>query len=319
MRYREPVNWMQRFDRHARRTVAEAFAKYLAGLSGASTKRRTAYAIKSLNPYVGHLLLWDLNDDALSQFKHDRANGLGSFDRPASSGTINIEIGLCSTVLNAACREWEWIPRALKLKLMDGPRKQAYPLTWPQQDALFAELPRHWAEGIALFGFNTGCRPDELMSLRWDQYEHIQSLNTGVFVLSRTKNGEARVVICNSLALLAVERQRGNGSEYVFPSRSGRSKDDRLTGFHPIWYDAWKAAGLPTTKWIRRGPHNMRHTFGYRLREAGVSEEDRDLYLGHKRKSLSQHYAMTTIGRLAVQSELVTRRTDDVILRRVVG
>ena len=37
------------------------------------------------------------------------------------------------------------------------------------------------------------------------------------------------------------------------------------------------------------------HTFGQRLRDAGVSEEDRALLLGHAIAGMPQHYAAATI------------------------
>jgi integrase len=305
-------NWIQRFERHARRNFAEAATKYLQGYAG-KDKRRIAYAVRSLTPYIGHMVLMDINDDALSDFKRERA-------QVASSGTINFEITLCSTILNAACREWEWIPRALKLKRVNGKRKQPYPLTWEEQDRLFAALPAHWATGLALFAVNTGVRVEELLGLRWDQQVKIPKLDSFVFVLSDTKNNQARAVICNSLARLAVERQVGNGVDYVFASRSNRSEEGRLRNLDPIWWEAWKAAGLPTDKWTRRGPHNLRHTYGHRLRLANVSEEDRNALLGHAKTNLAQDYAEPDIERLQALAELATRRTEGtVILRRVVA
>jgi len=310
-------SWIQRFERHARRTFAEASNKYLQGYAG-KDKRRVAYAVRALTPYIGHVVLMDVNDDALSGFKHDRANGLGAFSKKASSGTTNFEITLANTIMNAACREWEWIPRTLKLKRVKGPRRQPYPLTWDQQDALFAKLPEHWAKGVALFGFNTGAREQEIVGLRWDQEVQIPDLETSVFVLSETKNGEGRALILNSLARLAVSRQRDNGSEYVFPSRSNRSKGERMRDLWDIWDKAWRGAGLPTDYWTRRGPHNMRHTFLHRLRVAGVSEEDRGALAGHG-TTLEQDYAMPELEKLTKLSELAAQRTGGVILRRRVA
>jgi integrase len=314
---RGPASWIQRFERHARRTFAEAANKYLQGYEG-KDKRRAAYAIKSLIPYIGHVVLMDVNDEALEDFKHDRANGLGSFTKKSSSGTINFEIGLVSTILNAACREWEWMPRTIKLKRVKGPRRQPYPLTWDQQDALFAKLPEHWSEGVILFGFNTGAREQEILGLRWEDEVQIPELETSVFVLHDTKNGEGRALILNSLARLAVDRQRGNDSEYVFPSRSPRSKGERMETLWDTWNAAWNAAGLPADWWTRRGPHNMRHTFLHRLRVAGVSEEDRGALAGHG-TTLEQDYAMPEIEKLTKLAELATRRSGGVILRRKVA
>lgn len=311
---RGPVTWTQRFDRFATRTFADAAAKYLERFAGRD-KGRVVYALKALNPYLSHMLLIDINNEALEDYRHDRINGVGAFEKKMSAGTVRYETGVASTVLHFATNELEWMPRAPRLKMIDGPRKQPYPLTWPQQDALWAELPEHWAQGICHFMVHTGVRPDEAYGLQWRD----ESEMAGVFLLNETKNGEARAVICNSQAKLAVDTQRGNGSDYVFPSMSPRTKGERIYELGKEWYAAWKAAGLPTDKWTKRGPHNLRHTNSTRLREAGVSEEDRDLLLGHKRKSISQDYSAPVIDRLLQVAELVTRRTSGVILRRRVA
>lgn len=97
----------------------------------------------------------------------------------------------------------------------------------------------------------------------------------------------------------------------------------RLTGAHAALVDVLNNARLldkileAKDPLIRKGIHNLRHTFGHRLREAGVSEEDRALLLGHNKASLVQHYAMPTIERLCEMAERVTVRKDAIILRAV--
>ena len=53
--------------------------------------------------------------------------------------------------------------------------------------------------------------------------------------------------------------------------------------------------------------HDLRHTFGQRLRDAGVSEEDRALLLGHVITGMPQHYAVRTIARLVEAANKVQR------------
>lgn len=47
------------------------------------------------------------------------------------------------------------------------------------------------------------------------------------------------------------------------------------------WKRAWKKAGLPTEKGILKGVHNLRRTFGRRLRGVGVPLETRKALLSH--------------------------------------
>jgi hypothetical protein len=44
--------------------------------------------------------------------------------------------------------------------------------------------------------------------------------------------------------------------------------------------------------------HDLKHTFGRRLRAAGVSFEDRQDLLGHRSERITTHYSAAEIGRL---------------------
>ena len=45
--------------------------------------------------------------------------------------------------------------------------RKPYPLSWEEQERLFAELPLHLRQ-MALFAVNTGCRDQEICQLRWE-------------------------------------------------------------------------------------------------------------------------------------------------------
>jgi integrase len=49
--------------------------------------------------------------------------------------------------------------------------------------------------------------------------------------------------------------------------------------------------------------HDLRHTFGHRLRAAGVSFEDRQDLLGHKSERMTTHYSAPDILRLIEAAE----------------
>ena len=49
----------------------------------------------------------------------------------------------------------------------------------------------------------------------------------------------------------------------------------------------------------------MKHTYGHRLRVAGVNFEDRKLLLGHKAQHVTTHYSAPEIGALIEASEKV--------------
>jgi integrase len=63
--------------------------------------------------------------------------------------------------------------------------------------------------------------------------------------------------------------------------------------------------------------HDLRHTFAYRLRAAGVTAEDRSALLGHAEHSMSGHYASADVGRLVTLANLVLNRRETRTVLRV--
>src|SRR4029079_12316087 len=59
------------------------------------------------------------------------------------------------------------------------------------------------------------------------------------------------------------------------------------------WQEARKRAGLPQVR-----VHDLKHTFGRRLRASGVSFEDRQDLLGHKSGRITTHYSAAELRNL---------------------
>jgi hypothetical protein len=59
------------------------------------------------------------------------------------------------------------------------------------------------------------------------------------------------------------------------------------------WKKARLRAGLPLVR-----VHDLKHTFGHRLRSVEVSFEDRQVLLGHKTQSVTTHYSAAELGNL---------------------
>ena len=51
--------------------------------------------------------------------------------------------------------------------------------------------------------------------------------------------------------------------------------------------------------------HDLKHTYGHRLRVAGIGFEDRKVLLGHKSEHVTTHYSAPEIGALIEASEKV--------------
>ncbi len=63
----------------------------------------------------------------------------------------------------------------------------------------------------------------------------------------------------------------------------------------------------------------MRHTFGHRLRAAGVSCEDRQDLLGHKSARITTHYSSPDLVRLLDAANLLCEKGPATVLRVAVG
>ncbi len=74
------------------------------------------------------------------------------------------------------------------------------------------------------------------------------------------------------------------------------------------WKRAWRTTGLPSETGILKGVHNLRHTFGRRLRGAGVALETRKALLGHANGDITTHYSAAELNELLEAVEKVTDR-----------
>ena len=283
------------------RTFRQAATKYLQDATESGELRslnRNAQALKLLDPYIGDLPLQQVHMGTLEGYVRDRRN------QGIKTGTLRRDLAVVRRVLNLASRLWRdghgltWLetPPLIQLpKATDA--RPPYPLSRDEQKLLFDELPVHLRR-MALFKVNTGCREQEVCSLRWDWEVRFPDSEISVFKIPslQVKNGEERIVVLNHVAASVIKDQRGLHPEYVFPYRG-----HRVTRMHnSAWKRARKKAAEKSLKvlgkpcpdgFLRIRVHDLKHTFGRRLREAGVSHEDRQDLLGHKSGSITTHYS----------------------------
>ena len=292
------------------RTFQEAAIKFLEDNQHKKLLERYVYAFDRVMPHIGHMRLDRIHNDTLSSYRRARrADGV-------SAGTINKELSCVRRILNLAARVWRhdngmsWLDSPPLIEMEQGKARKPYPLSWEEQDRLFRELPAH-LQRISLFKVNTGCRKQEVLQLRWNWEIQVPELKTSVFILPisdefQTKNGQERIVVLNSIARRVVDEQRGKHAEFVFTYRGNPTKSILNWG----WKLARDRAGLPKVR-----VHDLRHTFGHRLRAAGVSYEDRQDLLGHKSDRITTHYSAPDIARLLEAAESVCTRRPNTVLR----
>lgn len=211
--------------------------------------------------------------------------------------TINISLAIVRHVLNVAASEsidennLTWLAAAPKIKLLKvTDARKPYPLSWEEQTKLFRELPQHLAS-MALFAVNTGLRNREVCRLRWEWEVPVPELWISVFIIpeAKVKNGDERLVVLNRVAKSVVDAQRGKHAEFVFTFRGKPVADMSNTA----WESARSRAELPQVR-----VHDLKHTFGRRLKAAGVSFEDRQDLLGHRSGRITTHYSAAELQNL---------------------
>ena len=112
----------------------------------------------------------------------------------------------------------------------------------------------------------------------------VPDLESGVFIIPSeyVKNGDERLVALNSIAHDVVKRLRGKCPQHVFTYK-GKPISRMLNS---AWTRALKATQLEQVR-----VHDLKHTFGRRLRAAGVSFEGRQELLGHRSGRITTHYS----------------------------
>ncbi|MEJ1388074.1 MAG: site-specific integrase [Candidatus Sedimenticola sp. (ex Thyasira tokunagai)] len=296
------------------RSFEQAAAKFVLENQHKRSIQTDIGLFKQLIPWIGDVSLNRLHIGVLQPWiEHRKREGV-------AIGTINHGLKIVRRVLNLAASEWmdeyglTWLQVAPKIKLLpDTNKRQPYPLNWEEQTALFKELPDHLAQ-MALFTVNTGCRDSEVCDLRWNWEMELPQLGSSVFLVpgQRVKNGDERLVVLNRIARSVVEAQRGLHPTHVFHHR-GRPMKHMLTS---AWKRARERVGLPQVR-----VHDLKHTFGRRLRAAGVSFEDRQDLLGHRSGRITTHYSAAELSKLIEAADSVCDRGNGkpelVVLRRL--
>jgi integrase len=261
----------------------------LAYIRATSEEKRAAerdrYSLKRLYPFFSGRDINDLTPaDIRTYIDGRKSEGVGP-------GTINKEVGLLSSAINYAMREWDWdIPNPAARRKLKEPEGRVRWITRAEAVSLIRAAesePKspHLSDFIRL-ALHTGCRKGELLGLEWKRVD----LQAGLIHLEaeHTKAGRRRSVPINSEARAAIigraryRAQHCPDSRWVFSHENG----SRLQAVRRSFATACRRAGIDDYR-----IHDMRHTCAAWLVTAGVPlAEVRDL-LGHSSVKMTERYA----------------------------
>ena len=315
----EEIRLVKIFGARPDRTFRVAATKFLEENQHKRSIDDDAAHLERLEPFIGSLFLRQVHMDSLQPYVASRrADGV-------KTATINLSLAVVRRIVNLAASEWRdvqgmtWLEHAAKIKLLPvKDARPAYPLSREEQAALFRELPDHLAR-MPLFKVNTGTREQEVCGLKWADEVQVPELETSVFIIEgdKVKNEQDRLIVLNRVARSVVDSVRGQHAEYVFV-RYPKPKEAKPVPLDSMNTTAWKSGRKRAAdKWEDRtgelAPdgfrrvrvHDLKHTFGRRLRAAGVSFEDRQDLLGHKSGRITTHYSAAELGNLIAAAEKV--------------
>ena len=252
---------------------------------------RLAARLGHLEPFFGHRRMADLIPADVEAYK---AHRLAEVPAPAP-GTINRELAVLAHAFTLGRRLGKLTVAfdVAGLRFAEAPARAGF-FERDLHDAVVRALP-DYAQPVAIAGYETGWRINELLSREW------RHLEAGVLRLDpgETRNGDGRTfpLTGDLLAVLKAQRARVKALEkqlerivpHVFPYFSGRFRGQRVGDFGKAWATACKAAGAPG-----RIFHDYRRTAVRNLTRAAVPTDVAMKLTGHRTRDVFGRYNIVT-------------------------
>ena len=286
--------------------------------------RNVTYFVSDLsfvNEYCGGVPLKELSRD------HSSVRSLVTAlrGRGAKNKTINNYLEVLRRILNySATRKDDngmtllgSAPKIPMLTLEDQRRPRV--LKWSEQELLIERLNPAYRE-MCTFMLNTGLRQAELTGATLGDLREFQGMHLLLIHRKKHKVGAPKFpVMLNEVALtslgrsIASTRLSGRQLEATTPlfTHNGEAYKGKLTNYSWKRYVQGKI-GNDGLGWDLR-IHDLRHTFGHRLKEVGCPLETRKVMLGHMSGDITEHYSQESLQGLHQWASLVAQPRDDVM------
>lgn len=225
-------------------------------------------------------------------------------ERGVKNQTINNHITPIASVLRWATKRRDsggltWLksaPTFPKLNTLDSRLPQV--ITWEEQKLLLNSLPDPFDQ-MCLFVLNTGLRSSEVCGIKVTDGRQMNGVS--FLLIRRAKNQQVMPVVLNGVARSIFDCYKSSsqqsGLTHVFSSRG--SPISQVGG--PQWRKVIKELG-----WDLR-VHDLRHTFGHRLREVGCPDPILRTLMGHKGTTITEHYSQTSLEAMKDQVEKISQ------------
>jgi integrase len=273
--------------------VSDTFLPY------SKTNKRSHYddvlITRTLLKFFDGLMLDEITPATIEKFKQERSvhpTKNGTQRKPA---TVNREMSVLSRIFTMAVNEGlltENPCRKVRKLRMDNSRTRY--LTADEKERLMHELESQpLTRCIVIMALNTGMRQGEIFNLKWSDVDFTRE----VITVRKTKTGKDRTIPMND-RLKGMLGDLRNESVRTMPDNLKREKPSpggfvfvspqtgkRLNNIKRSFKNACKRAGIDNFTF-----HDLRHSAGTRLADAGVNIVVIADILGHSRLTTTQRY-----------------------------
>ena len=289
------------FGKEPSRSFRELMVIYLEAKQESRGFTRLKDAAKPLLGYFGDSDITQLKESHVEQYATWRLKSV-------SSGTVRREVGMLSAAFNHAKKKHHWRienpcigadkPKEPKGRVRFITRLEAQRLIQAARcpsDAKGRPLPDQYKSPVLPdfieLALNTGCRKQELLSLKWEDVD----FSTRLLRLAQTKGGEWQTVpITDEARAVLIRRMRRRDEvcpegSYVFfheTPRPGADVGDQVQDLKKSFRHACLQADITDFR-----IHDLRHTFASWLVMDGVSLYDVSKLLRHSNIRMTEKYA----------------------------
>lgn len=209
-----------------------------------------------------------------------------------TAATRNRELAMLSKAFNLA-RLWNWTkenPCSLVPREDEENENIGRAMTIDEENLLLPICTTYLhgqLSEMVILAINTGIRQGELINLTWEQIDLFKK----AFMSYNEKTNEWHGVAMNDTiyGLLKEKAKSDNMVGHIFRSENGTPYKPRI--IQRAWRAAQKKAGIENhLRW-----HDLRHTFGCRMAEAGVDIHTLATAMDHSQLSTTRRYSKHSV------------------------
>ena len=208
-----------------------------------------------------------------------------AFLKPPSVQRINGELRTLRRMLNLA-HDWAITENSPAIHELPGASGRDHVVSF-EDEARYLTLASSNLRDLAILAIDTGLRPDELFSLKWEnvELEPSKELPNGFIhvVSGKTENAVRNIPLTErAKEVLMRHKQEKSGSKFVFPG-------DGKTG-HIVTVQHAHERAIEKSKLAYFQFYCWRHTFGTRMAESGVDKFALARLMGHSSPTVAERY-----------------------------